>query len=61
MKIEIKSWRDDSVLFEGEFESLLLAVEEAVRKNTDLRSADLRSADLCSADLCSADLRSADL
>jgi hypothetical protein len=59
MKIEIKSWRDGRVIFAGEFESLLLAVEEAVRKKIDLRSADLRSADLRSADLCSANLSSA--
>ena len=61
MKIEIKSWLNGSVLFEGDFSCLADAVKAAVSKKADLRSANLRSADLRFADLRSANLSSADL
>jgi len=71
MKVEIKNRFNGNILFSGEFESLRLTVEAAIKTSADLRSADLRSADLRyanlryanlrSADLTSADLRSADL
>lgn len=41
MKIEIKSWLDDSVLFSGEFGSLKLCVIAAVKSGADLSGADL--------------------
>ena len=36
MKIEIKNRYDGSVIYTGEFETLLLAVEEAVKKGANL-------------------------
>ena len=53
--IEIKSWRDGSVLYTAKGAAdVRAAVEEAVRKGANLRFANLRSADLRSADLGSA-------
>ena len=61
MLIQIKTRWDDSVIFEGEFESLLLAVEEAVRKNVNLYGANLYGANLYGASLEGASLVGADL
>ena len=62
IKLSIKTW-SGTVLFEYETEdnTIRKTVEEAVRKNANLRSADLRYADLSSANLRYADLRSANL
>ncbi|MBS7811182.1 pentapeptide repeat-containing protein [Roseococcus pinisoli] len=56
----------DSVLFEGQSDTMRLCVEAAVRSGSDLsgsdlRDADLRGADLRDADLSGSDLRDADL
>ena len=65
--IEIKSWRDGSVLYTAKGAAdVREAVERAAREGANLGSADLGSADLGSANLRyanlgSADLRSADL
>jgi hypothetical protein len=61
MKIEIKSWYTGSVLFEGDFSSLVEAVLAAIKAKADLRSADLSYADLRYANLSYADLRYANL
>ena len=61
MKVNIKNRHDDSIIFEGEFESLSLAVEEAVRKGADLSGAILSKADLSGANLTGANLYGADL
>ena len=63
IKVEIKSWLNDSVLFEYESQdnTIKKTLEEAVARNADLRNADLRNADLWSANLRGADLRGADL
>ena len=63
VKIKIKSFLNDSILFEYESEgnTIKKTLEEAIRKNADLSYADLSSADLSYANLRSADLRSADL
>jgi len=61
MKFSIHKRTDNSVLFEIEAESFLLAVEAAMKSGADLREADLRGADLREADLCEADLHGADL
>ena len=61
MKIEIKSWLNGSVLFEGDFSCFAEAVKAAVKSSADLSSANLSYADLSSADLRSANLSSADL
>lgn len=61
MKIQIRSWRDGSVLFETDAETIGNAVVAAIAAKSDLRSADLSSADLSFANLRSANLRSADL
>jgi len=46
MKKEIKSRFSGSVLFSGEYSSLKIALESAVKLKTDLRGADLRGANL---------------
>ena len=66
MKIEIKSWFDESVLFSIETDSWKLAVEAAVKSRANLSRADLSRADLpganlSGANLCRADLSRADL
>jgi hypothetical protein len=66
MKIIIKRYWDQAVIFECEAESILEACEKAVTQKTDLRGADLRGADLSDAVLrgavlSDADLRGADL
>ena len=62
MKIEIKSITGailSPILFSGEYNSIKLGVEDAVKQRADLRGADLRGADLRGADLRDADLRGA--
>ena len=61
MHIEIKSRYNGSVLFAGEFGSLKLCVEGAVKSRADLRGADLSRANLPGADLSRANLPGADL
>ena len=61
MKIQIKNHYNDSIIFEGEFESLLQAVEEAVRKNVCLDGASLNHASLDRASLNHASLNGASL
>jgi hypothetical protein len=61
MKIEIKHRWNQSVLFSGEFGSLKLAVEAAVRAKTDLSDADLSAANLRDANLSAANLSAANL
>ena len=66
MKFKIKHRFNGNILFSIEAENFKTALETAIKKHVDLRSADLsykdlRSSDLRSADLCSSDLRSADL
>ena len=57
MKIEIKSYITDSILFSGEFGSLKTALETADLRGADLRDADLQRAVLQRAVLQGADLR----
>ena len=61
MKIEIKNRFNGSILFEGEFESLKVALEIAVKGDADLRDAYLSGAYLRGANLSGADLSGADL
>ncbi len=61
MKFKISNRFDGSILFSGEFGSLKLCVEAAIKSKANLRYADLRSANLQYADLHSADLRYANL
>jgi hypothetical protein len=61
MKIEIKSWLNGSVLFEGDFSCLADAVSAAVKSGANLSGADLSRADLSRADLSGANLRWANL
>ena len=59
MKFEIKSYRDNTVLFSVETETLRSAVEAGIKSGADLRGADLRGADLRGADLGGANLHGA--
>jgi hypothetical protein len=61
MKIEIKHRFSGNILFEGEFGSLKIALEVAVRGGADLSYAYLRDADLSDADLNRANLNGANL
>ena len=61
MKIEIKSWYDGKILFEGEFGSLKLAVEAAVGQEIRLSGASLAGANLAGANLAEASLARANL
>ena len=61
MKFEIKHRHTLSVLFSTEAETLKEAVEEAVRKGTNLGGADLRGANLGAANLGGAGLGGANL
>jgi len=61
MKFEIKNHWNNIILFEGEFGSLKLCIEAAVKKNANLQDAYLRGANLQDADLRGADLQRADL
>ena len=56
MKIEIKSWFDESVLFSIETDSWKLAVEAAVKSRANLSRADLSRANLSGANLSCANL-----
>jgi uncharacterized protein YjbI with pentapeptide repeats len=59
--IQIKNRFYNSVIFEGNFDTILQAVLAALKNKKDLRKADLRGAYLIGADLREADLREADL
>jgi hypothetical protein len=61
MQIQIKNRWDGSVIFEGEFESLMHAVTEAVSKGKSLADANLAGAYLASANLARANLARANL
>ena len=61
MKIEIKSWYDGKILFEGEFGSLKLSVEAAVKSGASLDGANLDGASLDRASLVGASLYRANL
>jgi len=61
MKIEIKSWLNGSVLFEGDFSCLADAVSAAVKSGANLSWANLSRADLGGANLSGANLSRADL
>ena len=61
MKIQIKSWLNGSVLFEGDFSCLAEAVKSAVSSRADLSGANLSWADLSGANLSRADLSGANL
>ena len=56
MKTEIKHRYDKSVLFEGEFVSLKLALEFAVKSKINLNYADMQGADMRGADMRGADI-----
>ena len=61
MKIEIKSWLNGSVLFEGDFSCLADAVSAAVKSGANLSRADLSGANLSWANLSEANLSEANL
>ena len=61
MKIEIKSWLNGSIIFEGDFSCIAEAVKSAIKSSADLRYADLSYANLSYANLISANLRYANL
>ena len=61
MKIEIKSRYNSTTIFTAEAESLLLAVEAAVKSGANLSGAVLSGANLTRANLYGADLYGADL
>jgi len=61
MLFEIRNRLSREILFSVEAESLRIAVELAIKSNTNLRYADLSCANLSYADLRYADLRYADL
>ena len=61
MKIEIKSWYDGHVIFAGEFGSLKLAVEAAVKSGSDLSGSNLRGSDLSRSNLSGSNLSRSDL
>jgi len=61
MKIEIKSWLNGSIIFEGDFSCIAEAVKSAIKSYANLRYADLSYADLRYANLSYADLRYANL
>jgi len=56
VKIEIKRWDNGATIFEGEFDTLALALEEAARKRVDLYRASLDGASLVGARLDGASL-----
>ena len=61
MKIQIKHRYTSAVLFEGEFETVVAAVLEAIKQDANLEGANLRSANLRSANLVGANLEGANL
>jgi uncharacterized protein YjbI with pentapeptide repeats len=54
--IQIKNWKTDAVIFEGEYQSIKDAVEAAVKQGVSLACADLTGAILSWADLEGANL-----
>jgi len=61
MKIEIKSWLNGSILFEGDFSCIADAVKVAIKSSANLSYANLRYANLSYSDLSSANLSYSDL
>jgi len=61
MQIQIRHRYTSAVLFEGEFETLAKALEEAVRKRANLAGASLAGANLAGASLAGANLEGASL
>jgi hypothetical protein len=61
MRIEIKSWLSGGILFEGEFGSLKVALEAAVKSRANLDGANLDGANLTGANLDGANLDGANL
>jgi hypothetical protein len=61
MKIEIKSWLNGSVLFEGDFSCLADAVKAAVKAGANLSGADLSGADLYGVNLSGVNLSGVNL
>ena len=61
MNIKIRDRYYDSILFEGEFDNIRLAVEHAVRARTNLFEANLTYANLTDANLTDANLTGAHL
>ena len=61
MKIEIKSWLNGSVLFEGDFRCIADAVKDALKSRANLSRANLSGANLSRANLSGANLSDADL
>jgi hypothetical protein len=60
-KIQIKSWLNDSILFECEAENMKDALRQAVKSGADLYGADLSGANLSGANLSGANLSGANL
>jgi len=61
MKVDIKSWKDGTVLYSGEGETLVVVLKSAISSGADLRDANLYGANLHGANLRGADLYGADL
>ena len=61
MKIKIENRFSGQILFSGEFGSLKLCVEAAVKAHTNLADADLAHANLARANLADANLAGANL
>ena len=61
MKIQIKRYNDNSVLFEGDYETTTDAVLAALKSRANLSRADLYGANLSRADLSGANLYGANL
>jgi len=61
MKIEIKSWLNGSVLFEGDFSSIAEALTAAVKEKKDLSESDLSESNLSGSNLSGSDLSESDL
>ena len=61
MKFEIKSWHNSAILFSGEFGSLTLCIEAAIKSKAYLSGANLSGANLSGAYLSGANLSGADL
>ena len=59
--MQIKNWRTDEIIFEGEYSSVMQAVDVAASIRADLKEANLRGADLTGADLYQANLRGTNL
>jgi hypothetical protein len=61
MKIEIKSWLSDSVLFCGDYKNILDALKSAIKSGANLSGADLSRANLYGANLSGANLSGVNL